>query len=261
MYDMPQLTAAHDALWTWFAQRLSQVGLSCVPASLSRQLSYQDSWRHPGLLLGQGCEYPLATSHVGYVRPIATPSYAAEGCEGGYYRSALVVRTQDSAERLGDLRGRRCVLNDSSSNSGMNLLRAAVAPLARGAAFFSSVSVSGSHRRSIEMVASGQADLAAVDCVSWAHLRRHDPAQTSMLRVLGWSPRSPSLPFITALTTDDRSVAELVAALEELGTDSTLKNIRQELLLQGAERYSGSGYVEVLRLQRYATELNYSHVR
>ena len=261
MYEMPELTAAHDALWSWLAQRMSQFGLSGVPARLSRHLSHEDSWRHPRLLLGQGCEFPLATVHAGYARPIATPCYAAEGCEGGYYRSAFVVRARDSAERLRDLRGGRCVLNDSTSNSGMNLLRAAVAPLARGVAFFRSVTMSGSHWRSVQMVASGHADLTAVDCVSWAHFRRHRPAQTSTLRVLGWSPRSPSLPFITALATDERSVAALVTVLEELKSDSTLKAVRQELLLQGAERHRGEDYVDVLRLQRRAAALNYSQVR
>jgi len=54
----------------------------------------------------------------------------------------------------------------------MNLLRAAVAPLAKGGAFFDSVTMSGSHWHSVQMVASGHADLTAVDCVSWAHFRR-----------------------------------------------------------------------------------------
>lgn len=261
MYDMPELVAAHDALWSWVAQRLSRRGLTGVPASLSRHLSHEQSWRHPGLLLGQGCEYPLATSHAAFARPIATPIYNAEGCEGGYYRSALVVRAQDSAERLVELRGRRCVINDWTSNSGMNLLRAAVAPLADGSAFFSSVTVSGSHRRSVDRVASGQADLAAVDCVSWAYLRRHDPVQTSQLRVLDWSPRSPSLPFITSFATDERSVAALVGVLEELRSDGSLTGVRQALLLEGAERYREDGYADVLRLERYATELNYRRLQ
>jgi ABC-type phosphate/phosphonate transport system substrate-binding protein len=261
MYDMPELAAAHDALWSWLAQRLSQSGVNGVPASLSRELSHEESWRHPGLLFGQACEYPLATSHAGCARPIATPTYAAEGCEGGYYRSALVVRARDRAEQLRDLRGQRCVLNDSTSNSGMNLLRAMVAPLAKGAPFFSSVVVSGSHRRSVELVACGQADLAAVDCVSWAHFRRYDPALTSTLRVLAWSPLSPSLPFITALATDEKSIAALVAALEELTSATALEDVRRDLLLDGAERYRGEGYVDVLRLERQAAALNYRSLR
>jgi ABC-type phosphate/phosphonate transport system substrate-binding protein len=257
MYDMPALVGAHDALWAWLAQHLSRSGVNDVPLVLSRDLPYQQTWRHPGLLLGQGCEYPLTTSCAGCVQVIATPHYAAEGCEGGYYRSALVVRAEDSAEQLGDLRHRRCVVNDATSNSGMNLLRAAVAPLARGGAFFSAVTVSGSHRRSVEMVASGQADLAAVDCVSWAHFRRHDSRQVSSLRVLGWTSRSPSLPFITALATDQKSVAVLVGALEALRLDSTLKDVRQALLLEAVEPLDGEPYKEVLQLERDAAALHY----
>jgi hypothetical protein len=50
-----------------------------------------------------------------------------------------------SATSLDDLRGGRCAVNDLGSNSGMNLLRAEIAPLANGKAFFKSVLVTGSH--------------------------------------------------------------------------------------------------------------------
>jgi ABC-type phosphate/phosphonate transport system substrate-binding protein len=261
MYDLPELTVAHDRLWSWMAERLSRQGVSHVPVRLTRDISHFDSWRHPGLLLGQGCEYPLATSFSGWVRPLATPRYAAEGCEDGYYRSALVVRTRDGADDLRDLRGRRCALNDVSSNSGMNLLRAAVAPLAAGGAFFGAVKLSGSHRRSLEMVASGEADLAAVDCVSWAHLRRCHPTQLSTLRVLAWTARSPSLPYITSLATDASSEAALVAALQEVTTDSTMKDTCRELLLEGAEPHRGLPYDDVIRLADQAASLGYGSLK
>jgi hypothetical protein len=64
-----------------------------------------------------------------------------------------------------------------------------------------------------------------------------------------------------APSTDEKGVAALVTVLEELKSDSTLKAVRQELLLQGAERHRGEDYVDVLRLQRRAAALNYSQVR
>jgi ABC-type phosphate/phosphonate transport system substrate-binding protein len=260
MYDLPELEAAHDALWSWVAARLAERGLTDIPARLSRNLSHEDSWRHPGLLLGQACEYPLATSFASVARPIATPWYAAEGCEQGYYRSALVVRSVDGAEQLQHLRDRRCVINDRISNSGMNLLRAAVAPLAGGSRFFSRVFESGSHRRSVEMVATGQADLTAVDCVSWAHFRRYHPELTGELRVLGWTPRSPCLPLITARGMDERSVLVLLDVLRGLGSDHLLTAVRRDLLLERVEPHQG-GYAEVLRLEREAVGLNYRSLR
>src|SRR5882672_2303108 len=151
MYDYPELTAAHDALWDALSSRLVAAGIGDVPRKLARSLGHFDLWRHPRLLLGQGCEYPLATSFAGSVRLVATPRYCAPGCEGAQYRSAIVVRTDDPAERLADLRHRRCVINEADSNSGMNFLRAAIAPLAGGARFFESVSLSGSHWSSAVM--------------------------------------------------------------------------------------------------------------
>ena len=41
----------------------------------------------------------------------------------------------DADITLADLKGRRCAVNQIDSNSGMNLLRAAIAPLADGTAF------------------------------------------------------------------------------------------------------------------------------
>ncbi len=256
MYDLPELVAAHDALWSWLAGRLAGRGLSDIPATLSRHLSHEDSWRHPGLLLGQACEYPLATSFAGVARAVATPWYTAEGCEQGYYRSALIIRAGECAERLQHLQGRRCVINDPTSNSGMNLLRAAVAPLAGGGRFFSRLIESGSHRRSVEMVATGQADLTAVDCVSWAHFRRCYPALTGELRVLGWTPRSPCLPFITARGMDERSVLALLEVMRELESDDALMAVRRDLLLERVEPHRGD-YAEVLRLEGEAAALNY----
>src|SRR6202012_969073 len=98
--------------------------------------------------------------------------------------------------------GRRCAVNERSSNSGMNLLRAAIAPLAGHGGFFETGPVSASPRHSLEMIAGGEADLAAVDCVSWAHLQRIAPQLTDALRVLAWTDARPSLPSITAAGTD-----------------------------------------------------------
>ena len=99
----------------------------------------------------------------------------------------------DAAVALAGLRGRRCVINELDSNSGMNLLRAAVAPLAEGGRFFGSVVVSGSHLRSVEMVASGEADVASIDCVSFAHFQRLYPSLVSGVRVLTLDGFEPQL--------------------------------------------------------------------
>jgi ABC-type phosphate/phosphonate transport system substrate-binding protein len=227
-----------------------------VPRELTRDLGHFDVWRHPALLFAQGCEYPLAKWFADQVRLVATPRYSATGCEGANYRSAIIVRREETGS-LAEFRGRRCVVNEMDSNSGMNLLRAAVAPLAGGARYFASLAVSGSHRRSAEMVASGEADVAAVDCVSFAHLGREYPGVVAKLRVLSWTPASPSLPFITARSGGDSVVQILRSALAEVFDDDTLVPVRERLFLSGVDLQPVEGFGEVLRLEREAVEQGY----
>jgi ABC-type phosphate/phosphonate transport system substrate-binding protein len=265
MYDFPELRGAHDAFWTALGARLEAAGASNVPPGLTRNLPHSDVWRHPSLLFAQGCEYPLATSFADCVRLVATPMYSAAGCEGKRYRSAIVVHGAggdgDGAVKAGgtlaDFRGRRCAINELDSNSGMSLLRAAVAPLAAGGRFFGSVVMSGSHLRSVQMVASGEADIAAIDCVSFAHFQRLYPAVVGQLRILSWTPSGPSLPFITARSASDETVRMLRSALADVFDDDGLAPVREQLLLSGVDLQPTEGFDEVLALERRAVEEGY----
>lgn len=257
MYDFPELTDAHDTLWALLAQRLTEAGIAGVPSGLTRDLEARDLWSHPHLLLGQGCEYPLAKSFAGVTRLVATPRYAVPGCEGALYRSAIVVRSDDPAASLADLRGRRCTVNEWDSNSGMNLFRAAIAPFAGGASFFGSVTSSGAHQRSAEMVATGEADVAALDCVSFAHFQRLWPETTSGLRVLAWTPASPSLPLITARATDDATLASLRACLQAVAAEPSLEGVRARLFLDGFDVEPEQDFAAVLELEQSAERLGY----
>jgi ABC-type phosphate/phosphonate transport system substrate-binding protein len=261
MYDFPELRSAHDALWSAIAERLIASGVRAVPRLLTRNLEHRDIWRHPRLLLAQACEYPLARSFGEHVTIVATPRYSAPGCEGILYQSAVVVRADDPAASLADTRGRRCVVNEIDSNSGMNLLRAALAPLARGMRFFGSVTLSGSHRRSVALIAANQADIAAIDCVTFAHLRAIDPALMGQVRVLCWTPPSPCLPLVTGRRTSEHTRDRLRSALAAVFADSALAPVRQRLLLDGIDLAPDVTLSRVLKLEREAVELGYARLR
>jgi len=266
MYDLPELEAANDALWSALAERLQARGVADVPDRLTRQGPLAVIWTDPRLLLGQTCGYPLVTSLNGRVRVVATPRYSAPGCEGALYRSAVIVRTLDPALRLADLRGRRLAVNELGSNSGMNLLRAEIAPLAaelafRDAAFFSAVAITGAHVSSVEAVAAGEADVAAIDCVVWAHLQRLRPAATRDLRVLAWTKAAPGLPLIAAATTDAALLAALRQALAEVARDTRLAAVRAALLLEGFETLDQEAYAPLLALEQAAIAQGYPTLR
>jgi ABC-type phosphate/phosphonate transport system substrate-binding protein len=260
MYDFPALRAATDDFWSALAARLRAAGIADVPSALTRDIGHVETWRDPRLLLGQACQYPLASAWHESVRLLAIPAYAAPGCEGSRYRSAVIVKAEDPALRLEDLRGRRCAINERDSNSGSNLLRAAIAPLAHHGRFFSSVELTGGHLASARAVAEGPADVAAIDCVSYAHIRRFSPELTARLRILDWTPSSPGLPYATARASDASIVSALRAALAEVQADPALAAVRDALLLTGIDFTVDEDYVEVRQLERAALERGYPQV-
>lgn len=261
MYDWPELQAANDALWRAIAERLAADGVADVPPQLTCTPDLEATWTSPALLLAQTCGYPLVKGLDSRVQLVATPRYRAPGCEGPFRRSAIVVRAHDPAKALADLRGARCAVNDMKSDSGMNLLRAAIAPLAGGRAFFQERVVTGSHLGSAEAVAGGDADVAALDAVTYAHLRRFKPAVAWRLRVLGWTERTPGLPLITAAATPAGTLHALRRALAGVAADPRLAAVRETLLLDGFSLLPRNYYQLTTHLEERAQALDYPSLR
>lgn len=260
MYDFEALHAAHDRLWAAIAARLRAAGIADVPDDLTRTDALLPVWQNPRLLLGQTCGYPLVTVLQRTVRLVATPIYDAPGCDGPWHRSAVIVHADDPVADLAGLRGRRCALNGWDSNSGMNLLRAALAPFARDGRFFGEIVLSGGHRNSIALVASGEADVASVDCVTLAHLARIEPDRIARTRILDWTVPSPALPMITAAATDDATLDALRIAIAETLRDRSLAAIRKTLLLSGCEILPYETYDAIRRLEAEAAERGYARL-
>jgi ABC-type phosphate/phosphonate transport system substrate-binding protein len=261
MYDLPELGWAHDTLSAAFLVRIRNdrnFAAARLPELRERPGELLAFWRDPMLLLSQSCGYPLVTTMRGRLRVVATPCYAAEGCTGALVRSAVVVRTGDPAETLADLRGRAtCAINGHDSNSGMNLLRAAVAPLAAGGRFFRDVLVTGTHVASIRAVADGAADVAGIDCVTWALLARARPSAVAGLRVLDWTTATPGLPLVTSSAMPDAAVASLRAALDAVVLDPALQPAREALLIEKFERLDEKIYDRVTEIEQQAVRLSY----
>lgn len=259
-YDLPELREAQDAFWAAVARRLLDGGLPFAPERLTRDLPPEVLWTHPDLILAQTCGYTLATRLQGQVQLVATPLYRVRGCDGGDQRSAIVVRADHLANSLDDLRGGRCAVNDLMSDSGANRLRAEIAPLAHGRAFFSAVNITGSHLASLTAVARDDADLAAIDSVTLAHLARWRPELVAQVRVLTWTVRTPGAPLITSLRTDLEHLALLREALADVARDPALRATRDVLLLDGFEVVPVRHYRAAPRLADIARDLGYPHL-
>jgi len=260
MYDLPEIAAATDAWWAGLARALRREGVADVPARLTRDRTAHAMWRAPDLLLSQTCGYPLTHEFAGRLRVVATPCYDCAGCAGPDYRSLIVVRAEDVARTLADLRGRVAAANAADSQSGYSALRAEVAPLAKSGRFFSTVTMSGGHAASLALVAGGQADVCAVDCVTHALLTRHRPAAVAGLRVLGRTVAAPGLPYVTRANAGDELVERLRAAVFAALADPELAAAREALLIAGAETLPETGYQRIVEIEHAARAHGYAQL-
>ncbi len=218
MYDHPGQRTANDRLWAAIRDALRGAGVGRVPEALTRGVSTAAVWGDPHLLFGMICTRPWALEHP-RLRLLGHPAYA--GCDvAGEHRSLIVVRRDDPATGLADLRGARVAINDAGSNTGVALLRDAIAPLARGGAFFGDIVTTGAHRESARAVAAGAADVASIDEVTFAALARFEPERTAPLRVLARSAPAATPAFVTAAATPIAVVAALRIALERAVADA-----------------------------------------
>lgn len=188
-------------------------------------------WQQPDLILSQTCGYPLVT-RLPDVQVVGAFHYAAPGGEGILYRSFLVAREADKQLTVADFRGRQLVCNSSDSQSGYNVLRKRIAPEVLDE-YFTHVSFSGSHRQSLIEIKSGRADLAAIDCVTWALLQRHEPDVVAGLAVIEQSPLTPGLPLITSGETPPDRLTAIREALTALVSLPEYRQVCDAVLIRG----------------------------
>ncbi|WP_315762518.1 phosphate/phosphite/phosphonate ABC transporter substrate-binding protein [Sphingomonas sp. Y38-1Y] len=255
MYDHPAQRPANEALWRAIAGKLYARGID-APAALDHR-DVKAAWRDPGLLLAQCCGYPLVADPDLDLRVVAVPSYAVADCAPGRHRSRVVVRADEPATALAHLRGRKVAVNAPLSNTGANLLRAAVAPIAGGERFFAGVQLTGSHRASLEAVRTGAADVAAIDAVTYAAIERFEPEAIAGLRQLAVTRSVPALPFVTARSTPAATVAALREALVAAARDPALAAVREALFLGDIVPVGGHRYAAIRTIEREAAALGY----
>lgn len=220
-------------------------------------------WRGENLLLSQTCGFPYRMLGLASeVHLISTPIFDAPGCEGPRYRSVLAVSSEAwerGAQTLDACRGLRAACNSADSHSGMNALRHAVAPLAREGRFFGSVRWTGSHAATLRALASGMADVGAIDCVTYALLNDSQPETLGGVQAIGMTAAAPGLPLIASRTLSEDRVRALRDALDAaLAADPERAHT---LRLRGFSRLTSEAYAEIEDMADAAARWGYRELR
>lgn len=257
MYNLPEMRPRNAAFWAALASGLRQDGIPDVPAALCFDRPPVPDRIDPGALFTQTCGYPLQTIYRGQHQLLGVPTYDAPGCGPGTHCAFVLVRDGGPVRRLEDLRGGVFALNSRHSNSGMNLPRLLFARIAGGRPLFREVIETGSHPGSMALVASGRADAASIDCLTYAFLAEHRPEAVAGLRRLADTPPSPAIPFITAAATPPGTVAVLRRALARLSGDAAGRAALAGLHIARIGEPDADAYTRLLGYERKAAALGY----
>lgn len=193
MYDLPAVKEQTDQLWYHLRDSLRDHGLK-APDELTRGLDVWRGWQHPDLVLGQTCALPFRQVLHARVTLVGTIDYGLSDVPAGHYNSKIIVQANDQRREASEFQGAKLAYNNEDSHSGWQAAR--LWAEAKGI-LLSPKMATGSHANSVQAVAEGRAEIAAIDSVTWRILEQHEP-NVRQLRVLDHSDYCPGLPYITA---------------------------------------------------------------
>lgn len=230
MYDLPELRAETDALWHSIVAGLQARGADPLVDFLRPTTDEETDvvLRHPRLLLSQTCWGPISCGVAPDLHILAQPDFSSHlGGIGPLYRSAIIAtgrgpsltppKSGKASIPLDAIVGKRLAFNDRVSLSGyLGITADVTAETGERKAFYSKGVHSGGHRHSVAMVASGEADIAAIDCKTWDLVQGFDDA-AKQVRVIGWTQARKGLPYVCSPTIDETLKLLMTETLLELG--------------------------------------------
>ena len=265
MYAIDDDVAAHwKRLFEWVSERAG-VPLHVVDHPPPRPL--HALWRRDDLGCAFMCGYPWSTWDEASARPrllaAARPAPERYG-KRPLYCTDIVVRADSPAMDVEALQGSRFAYTADHSQSGYQAPRAYFAPRAArcGGRFFGAiVGPLQTPRAVVAAVLNDRADAGPLD--SWWHdlLRRHEPETAARLRTVATTPMTAVPPLVTAAAMPGADCERLTAALEHVGIESTLADLRGALLIDGFTRATEAPYAALAESARRADATGYAELQ
>jgi ABC-type phosphate/phosphonate transport system substrate-binding protein len=213
--------------------------------------------RDPRLIFGHTCGYPLMTRLQDALTPFCVPVFDVPGTDGKRYRSYFVVPAGSAIDSLQQCRGTTVAINGADSNSGMNVLRHALARCGARPGFFSAVLVSGGHLHSLRAVAENRAQLAAIDCVSLQLIGDLHPELRAGVRIIGDSDRTCGLPLVMPLAPGAPGLGDQWRSALNRALSTLPPAMRRALHLEHFAAASIDDFAGILELQDFAVAAGY----
>jgi ABC-type phosphate/phosphonate transport system substrate-binding protein len=234
MYPFEPLRPAWEQLWAGVHERAPW-----TPADLTWDGTVQEHWADPECVVAHACGWPIATTLHAIFDVVGAFTLALPEAVGHRYRSVFVAARRDPLGAF--VTGETALAaNSDDSLSGWVSLRAAT--VGTGQPWPGPIHWTGAHLDSVRAVHDGAADLASIDELTWAHIRRLYPDLAAGLHVVGRGPLIPS----PAIVTSTGRVEDLRDAFSSTMADPATRLARAALLLAGFVALDNSEYGRLL---------------
>jgi ABC-type phosphate/phosphonate transport system substrate-binding protein len=234
MYPFTPLRPAWEQLWAAVHARASW-----TPADLAWDGTVQEHWFSRECTVAHACGWPVATTLHATFAVVGAFTLALPEAIGHRYRSVFVATNPGSLDSF-VTPATMLAANSDDSLSGWISLQAAT--VGTGQPWPGQLRWTGGHLDSVRAVRDGAADLASIDELTWAHIRRLYPDLVTGLHVVGRGPLIPS----PAVVTSTGRVDDLRQAFAGAMADPATRPARAALLLAGFVALDDSEYGRLL---------------
>ena len=237
-YPFEDIRWAWDELWNRVHTRAGW-----LPEKLQWTQSPENLWLEDELIVSHTCGWPLITRLSNNVRVVGAFRHTTPESASHFYRSVILGRVDGTPF---DFQDSAAAVNDQESLSGwISLIAAIHGPQEtwRG-----EVRISGSHLESVRMLSRGEADVASIDSVTLAHLKRIYPEIISNLFVICTGPLVPCLPIITHSSTTDSQLQQIRDAFMHATQDKSISHALEALFIGGFDALEIEDYLPVRAL-------------
>jgi ABC-type phosphate/phosphonate transport system substrate-binding protein len=121
--------------------------------------------------------------------------------------------------------------------------------------------MTGGHVASLERLNEGSIDICSIDNVTWGYFRKFRPVAAKRYRILDETPSSPSLPFVTSVTTTESDAVAIAEALHEVVSDPQTADMRGILELAALSVPDVAAYERLAEYEREAADLGFPELK
>jgi len=166
------------------------------------------------------------------------------------YYSYLIVNKNSPFQQLGDLRGKHFAFTDPLSNTGKLVPTYMLAKIKETPdSFFGKYSYLGSHDKSIQAVAEGVVDGAAVGSLIWEYMNSTSPKFTSKTRIILKSPPYGISPVVVPKGLDPKLKEQLRRIFLEAHADPKGAEILKKMHIDRFVAIDDKAYDSIREMQ------------